>query len=119
MKRAFSWVVIAFIFIVTSTRAQEFAGINPEHLPSGRFNFSKPVINTIGLSTNVRLEYAELGNPDGIPVILLHGYTDSWHSFEMILPYLPASLHVYAISQRGHGNSSKPQQGYQWSLWEV
>ncbi|MBC7866437.1 MAG: alpha/beta hydrolase, partial [Gloeobacteraceae cyanobacterium ES-bin-316] len=71
-----------------------------------------PAIKTIALSTGVTLEYAEQGATDGIPVLLLHGYTDSWHSYEAILPHLPENLHVYAISQRGHGNSSKPLTGY-------
>jgi non-heme chloroperoxidase len=113
MKSIFSWVAILFFVAITPARAQNFAGINPEHFSSEKFNFSNPVINSIELSTNVRLEYTEQGNPDGIPVILLHGFSDSWHSFDMIMPYLPASIHVYSITQRGHGNSSKPFQGYQ------
>ena len=38
------------------------------------------------LPSGVRLPYAEQGSPDGIPVVLLHGITDSWHSFEPVLP---------------------------------
>jgi len=30
----------------------------------------------------------------------------------MILPLLPESLHVYAVSMRGHGNSSRPEGSY-------
>jgi len=112
MKRVFSWLMI-FITIISNTNAQDFSGIDPEHLPSRNFAFSTPVINSIELPSKVKLEYAEQGNPDGIPVILLHGFTDSWHSYEMIMPYLPPTLHVYSISQRGHGNSSKPRKGYQ------
>ncbi len=55
----------------------------------------------------MQLEYTEQGDPQGIPVIMLHGFTDSWQSFAPVLPYLPPSLHVFALSQRGHGNSSK------------
>ena len=69
-------------------------------------------LRRIKLSTGVQLEYAEQGDPSGIPVILLHGFTDSWQSFEPVLPYLPASLHVFALSQRGHGNSSKRATSY-------
>jgi len=112
MKRVFCWMLIFFTIIISTPQAQDFEGINPEHLPSGKFDFSTPVINSITLPSNVRLEYAEQGNPNGIPVIMLHGFSDSWHSFDMIMPYLPASLHVYSISQRGHGNSSKPLHGY-------
>ena len=60
----------------------------------------------------MQLEYAEQGDPSGIPVIMLHGFTDSWKSFEPVLPYLPKSLHVFALSQRGHGNSSKTAATY-------
>jgi non-heme chloroperoxidase len=40
-------------------------------------------------------------------VIFLHGFPDSWHSFEYVLDKLPTNLHAIAISQRGHGNSTK------------
>jgi non-heme chloroperoxidase len=69
-------------------------------------------VNSILLSTGVRLEYAEKGNSNGTPVIFLHGITDSWHSFEKILPLLPQNFHAFALSQRGHGNSDRPQDGY-------
>ena len=46
------------------------------------------------------------------PSSLLHGVTDSWRSFEPVLPHLPRDLHVMALSQRGHGGSDKPAAGY-------
>jgi pimeloyl-ACP methyl ester carboxylesterase len=45
-------------------------------------------------------------------VVLLHGVTDSWHSFELLLPHLPAALHVFALTQRGHGDADRPPEGY-------
>jgi alpha-beta hydrolase superfamily lysophospholipase len=48
----------------------------------------------------------------GVPVILLHGITDSWRSFEPVLPHLPASIRAFALSQRGHGDSERPAAGY-------
>jgi pimeloyl-ACP methyl ester carboxylesterase len=68
----------------------------------------------IKLSTGVELSYVEQGDPAGIPVIFLHGYTDSWHSFERVLPHLPESIHVFALSQRGHGDSDRPEAGYRF-----
>ncbi len=38
------------------------------------------------------LPYVEHGDPDGVPVVMLHGVTDSWRSFEHVLPYLPDSM---------------------------
>ncbi|HKZ67166.1 MAG TPA: alpha/beta hydrolase, partial [Chitinophagaceae bacterium] len=34
------------------------------------------------------------------------------HSFEKLLAHLPLSVHAYVLSQRGHGNSAKPGEGY-------
>ena len=45
---------------------------------------------------------------DGVPVVLLHGVTDSWRSFEPVLDHLPAAVHAYALTQRGQGDASRP-----------
>lgn len=60
------------------------------------------------LRTGVRMHYVEKGRGDGKVIIFLHGYTDSWRSFERNLPLVSDKFHVYAIDQRGHGDSSKP-----------
>ena len=69
-------------------------------------------LKTVTLSTGVTLQFSEQGNPNGVPVILLHGFPDSWYSYEPVLPHLPSSFHVYTITQRGFGNSDKPATGY-------
>ena len=71
-----------------------------------------PRFADVRLPTGVRLRYAEQGNPGGDPVILLHGYTDSWFSYSRVLPLLPASYHAYALDLRGHGDSDRPAAGY-------
>ena len=58
------------------------------------------------------LPYVEYGDPDGIPVVMLHGATDSWRSFEPVLPYLPDSIRAIAVTQRGHGDAPKPDCEY-------
>lgn len=75
-------------------------------------NSTERTIQRIALNTGVALEYVEQGDEKGVPVILLHGITDSWHSYESTLPYLPSFLHAFALTQRGHGDSDKPQRGY-------
>lgn len=67
-----------------------------------------PAIKSVELATEVTLQYTEQGNVRGIPVILLHGYTDSLHSFDLVMPRLPRHFRVFALSQRGHGGSSRP-----------
>lgn len=66
----------------------------------------------IQLPGRQQLEFAEQGGRGGLPVIALHGVTDSWRSFEPVLPHLPPDLHVLALTQRGHGGSDKPASGY-------
>jgi pimeloyl-ACP methyl ester carboxylesterase/tetratricopeptide (TPR) repeat protein len=67
---------------------------------------------SVELPDGTRLMYVEQGDADGTPVVLLHGYTDSWRSFERVLPYMPNSLRVFAVTQRGHGDSDKPEGSY-------
>ncbi|MGE0129541.1 MAG: alpha/beta fold hydrolase [Blastocatellales bacterium] len=69
-------------------------------------------INSVQLPNGVKLQYVEQGDSSGVPLILLHGITDSWRSFEPALPHLPASIRAFAPSQRGHGDSDHPATGY-------
>ncbi|HEU4830142.1 MAG TPA: alpha/beta hydrolase [Gemmatimonadales bacterium] len=64
------------------------------------------------LASGVRLRYAEAGNPAAPPVIMLHGYSDSWYSFSPILPLLESRYRLIAVDQRGHGASDQPESGY-------
>jgi len=70
------------------------------------------IARTIDLGAGLNLEYVERGARDGLPVLFLHGVTDSWGSFEGVLARLPECVRAIAISQRGHGNSSRPASGY-------
>jgi len=70
------------------------------------------VVKTITLANGVRLEIAEKGPRDGIPVLMLHGITDSRRSFEPIWNDLPADWHAIAVSQRGHGASDQRPTDY-------
>ena len=67
---------------------------------------------SIELSTGVRLPYVERGDPSGVPLVLLHGYSDSHGSFEPLLAHLPRSVRAFALTQRGHGDADRPAGGY-------
>jgi pimeloyl-ACP methyl ester carboxylesterase len=66
----------------------------------------------VELRTGVRLRYADVGPRNGTPVLLLHGYSDSWFSFSRILGLLPTEWRLIIPDQRGHGESGRPAQGY-------
>jgi non-heme chloroperoxidase len=65
-------------------------------------------IRDAALPDGVRLPYAEHGDPSGLPVLMLHGWSDSWRSFEGVLPHLPASIRALALTLPGHGDATGP-----------
>jgi non-heme chloroperoxidase len=71
-----------------------------------------PATDSVELPNGLNLPYREQGDASGVPVILLHGFADSWHSFERVLPHLPQSIRAIALTQRGHGDASRPAEGY-------
>jgi non-heme chloroperoxidase len=69
-------------------------------------------LSWLTLSNGVTLRYLEQGDPDGVPLVLLHGYTDSWQSYARVLPLIPRRFRVIAVDLRGHGGSDRPTTGY-------
>jgi pimeloyl-ACP methyl ester carboxylesterase len=70
------------------------------------------LVRSAALPDGLRLPYVEQGDPSGVPVVFLHAFLDSWRSFQRVLPYLPGSIHAFAVSQRGHGDADRPDSGY-------
>ncbi len=62
----------------------------------------------MGLASGPQLHYAEQGDRGGEPIVFLPAYTDSWFSYSRGLPLLPPRYHAYAVDQRGHGDSERP-----------
>ena len=60
------------------------------------------------LSSGVRLQYAEQGDPQGEPVVCLHGWPDSSFSFSRMLDCVPERFRVLVPDQRGFGDSVVP-----------
>jgi pimeloyl-ACP methyl ester carboxylesterase len=60
----------------------------------------------------VVLRGAQSRGGDGEPLVLLHGYSDSWRSYLPLMRELPPSMRLVALSLRGHGDSSKPTAAY-------
>jgi pimeloyl-ACP methyl ester carboxylesterase len=71
-----------------------------------------PSPRQISLANGLRLSSAEQGEPSAPAVVLLGGLTDSWRTYDPVLPHFPRSVHAIAVSARGHGESDKPQSGY-------
>lgn len=65
----------------------------------------------------VRLWYAERGDPQGPPTVLLHGLFFSRRLFERLARRLPEQR-MLLLDLRGHGRSSRPidRESYTWAL---
>jgi pimeloyl-ACP methyl ester carboxylesterase len=59
---------------------------------------------------DVRLHYVTAGS--GLPVVLLHGWPQSWYEWRHIIPGLAERFRVIAPDLRGLGDSSRPADGY-------
>jgi pimeloyl-ACP methyl ester carboxylesterase len=58
----------------------------------------------------VRLHYVTAGK--GEPLVLLHGWPQTWFEWRHVLPALAAEFRVVAPDLRGLGDSSRPSGGY-------
>src|SRR4051794_7653749 len=59
---------------------------------------------------DVRLHYVTAGS--GFPVVLLHGWPQSWYEWRHVIPGLAERYQVIAPDLRGLGESSRPLDGY-------
>ena len=60
---------------------------------------------------NIRMSYLD-GGGDGPPLVLLHGLTTYAETWTLVARLLADEFHIYALDQRGHGESDKPDFGY-------
>jgi pimeloyl-ACP methyl ester carboxylesterase len=49
---------------------------------------------------------------DGPPLLLVHGWPQTWYAWRMLMPTLAQDFSVVAVDQRGIGLSGKPTDGY-------
>ena len=59
---------------------------------------------------DLRLHAVTGGN--GPPLLLVHGWPQTWYAWRMLMPALARDFSVVAVDQRGIGLSDKPQHGY-------
>ena len=49
---------------------------------------------------------------DGPPLLLVHGWPETWYAWRLLMPALARDFQVIAVDQRGIGLSDKPADGY-------
>jgi pimeloyl-ACP methyl ester carboxylesterase len=77
------------------------------HLPDGfAGTFSSQYVDAGGLRQHV------VTGGDGPPLLLVHGWPQTWYAWRLIMPALAGSFRVIAPDQRGIGLSGRPEDGY-------
>ena len=65
----------------------------------------------VNVADGVQLEVLDFGGT-GRPIVLLAGFGNTAHVYDELAPKLTGAGHVYAVTRRGYGVSSRPQSGY-------
>jgi pimeloyl-ACP methyl ester carboxylesterase len=77
------------------------------YLPAGfRDTFTSRYVDANGLRM-----HAVIGG-EGPPLLLVHGWPQTWYQFRLIMPALARDFTVIAVDQRGIGLTDKPESGY-------
>ena len=103
-------LVLAVSALTTVANPAE-AWAAPAMVDQATWNSTK---KSVTLSNGLKVAYVEAGNPNGEPLLLLHGYTDSSRSWSLMAPYL-AKYRLLIPDQRGHGGSDAPECCYSLS----
>jgi len=74
---------------------------------------SKHPARVVAVEPDVKLELLDWGGT-GRAVVLLAGSGNTGHAFDDFAPKLLDCCHVYAITRRGYGASTRPADGYGW-----
>jgi pimeloyl-ACP methyl ester carboxylesterase len=84
---------------------------------SGAPNLPAGFADTFGsryIDTGEARLHAVIGG-DGPPLLLVHGWPETWYAWRLVMPALSREFEVIAVDQRGIGLSDKPQDGYDTS----
>src|SRR5579862_564758 len=78
---------------------QSAADLGMPHDPTVQYRSRHTVLR------GMRFHFTEWGDSDAPPVLLLHGGNQSCHSWDLVSLHLSDRYHVYALDQRGHGDT--------------
>lgn len=81
-------------------------GLNGTSFQMGNMTFSHHLVPVNG----IQLHYVIGGHGD--PVVLLHGWPETWYAWRHVMPALAKNYTVIVPDLRGLGDSSKPTTGY-------
>jgi len=94
--------------------------MNSSPTPEGPGSVSGAPNLPVGFTSTFISRYVDIGGlrlhavtgGDGPPLLLVHGWPQTWYAWRMLMPALAREFSVIAVDQRGIGLSGKPTGGY-------
>jgi pimeloyl-ACP methyl ester carboxylesterase len=94
--------------------------MNSSPTPQGRGSVSGAPNLPAGFAGTFTSRYIDTGDlrvhavtgGAGPPLLLVHGWPQTWYAWRMLMPALARDFSVVAVDQRGIGLSDKPEEGY-------
>jgi len=95
MKSRLLWIPILIAFTARGLKAQD------------KIDSSSHTVQFVTVEKDVKLEVLDWGGT-GRPLVFLTGFGNDAHVYDKFAPKFSANYHVYGITRRGFGASSKP-----------
>src|SRR6201991_3605545 len=92
----------------------------PQPSPAGPGSVSGAPSLPAGFTNTFTSRYVDVGDlrlhavtgGEGPPLLLVHGWPQTWYAWRLVMPALARDFSVVAVDQRGIGLSDKPRDGY-------
>jgi pimeloyl-ACP methyl ester carboxylesterase len=103
--------LITGISICTLVLSQSYTAMAQQQLTGNSFELGNVTFSDHTAAVNgIQIHYVIGGKGD--PLVLLHGWPETWYAWRHVMPALAKNYTVIAPDLRGLGDSSKPITGY-------
>jgi hypothetical protein len=103
--------LFAFPLVFNRNHTAMAQGQQQQQLSGNSFQLDNMTFSHNIASVNgIQLHYVIGGHGD--PVVLLHGWPETWYQFRLVMPALAKIYTIIVPDLRGLGDSSKPLTGY-------
>lgn len=101
-------------------QAADKDGVRAAEIPKGPGSVSGAPHLPAGFADTFKSRYVDIGSlrlhtvigGKGRPLLLIHGWPQTWYQWRLVMPALAQDFQVIAVDQRGIGLSDKPETGY-------
>ncbi len=104
IKKFVLWAGVSLLVLVVLLAAVIVVNLAPD-LPAAEVDqrYMSGASQFVVLDTNARIHFRDEGDPDGPALVLVHGYSDSLHTWEEWVRILSDEFRIVSIDMPAHG----------------